>query len=78
MGMRARRRSILLAIIAGLLIATPAFAYIDPNTQGLITQSLTPLFVIAATIVMFFREKAAVALHWLARCISRLTNGATE
>lgn len=61
-----------------VLIATPAFAYVDPNTTGLITQSLTPLFVLGATVMVFFRDKAKMALQWLGRCFNRRTNDAAE
>ena len=60
------------------LMATPAFAYVDPNTTGLITQSLTPLFVLGATVMVFFRDKAKMALQWLSRCFTRRTNDVTE
>jgi hypothetical protein len=70
--------TVVLAILTGLLFATPAYAYVDPNTQGLISQSLTPLFVIGATVAMFFREKAVMAIQWLGRRLGRLTNDAPE
>ena len=74
----ASRRIAVLAVLTGVLFAVPAYAYVDPNTQGLITQSLTPLFVIGATVCMFFRDKAVSAYQWLNRRFGRLTNDATE
>jgi hypothetical protein len=65
-------------VLLCVFLATPAYAYIDPNTQGLITQSLTPLFVIASTVLIFFRDKAMSAFHWLSRCLGRRTDGAAE
>jgi hypothetical protein len=73
-----KNRIRILLVLTALLFAAPAYAYVDPNTTSLISQSLTPFFVIGATIIMFFREKAVMALQWLSRCISRLTHGATE
>ena len=61
-----------------VLIATPAFAYVDPNTTGLITQRSTPLFVLGATVMVFFRDKAKMAIQWLGRCFNRRTNDAAE
>jgi hypothetical protein len=69
---------LLLLTLFALVFATPAYAYIDPNTQGLISQSLTPLFVIGATVLMFFRDKAVNAIQWIGRCLGRRTDGATE
>ena len=79
MGAKNRKKPVvLLIILMGLVLATPAYAYIDPNTQGLISQSLTPLFVIGATVAMFFREKAVTLLQWLGRRLGRLTNDVPE
>jgi hypothetical protein len=74
----AGKRMAFRALAIFVLIATPAFAYVDPNTTGLITQSLTPLFVLGATVMVFFRDKAKMALQWLGRCFTRRTNDATE
>jgi hypothetical protein len=65
-------------LILTALFAEPAYAYIDPNTQGIISQSITPLFVLGAAVMMFFREKASNAIHWVGRCFSRLTHGPQE
>jgi len=35
-------------------IATPAYAYIDPNAQGHLLQALTPIFVIGTGVALFF------------------------
>lgn len=67
---------LLLLIAIMNFAASPAYAYIDPNAQGLIAQSLTPLLVIGATVGMFFRDKAQSALAWLGRCFRR--NDAAE
>lgn len=69
------RRLVLLTWII-LITSLPAYAYIDPNAQGLIAQSLTPLLVVGATVCMFFRDKAMAAIGWLNRCLRR--NDAAE
>jgi hypothetical protein len=71
-------RRIVLLVLAYTLTATPAYAYIDPNAQNIIAQSLTPLLVVAATVGMFFRDKAVSAMHWLGRCFGRRADGETE
>ena len=73
-----RNRVSLLVVLIALLVATPAYAYIDPNTQGLITQSLTPLFVLGAAVAMFFRDKAVGALRWFNRHFNRANNDLAE
>ena len=45
---REKNRISILLVLTVLLVASPAYAYVDPNTTSLISQSLTPLFVIGA------------------------------
>lgn len=59
------------AIVCGLVLATPAYAYIDPNAQSLFTQILTPLLIVAATGITFLRKQAGAALDWLAGRLRR-------
>ena len=59
-------------------IATPAYAYIDPNAQGLISQALTPVFVIGTGVALFFRDKALTAIRRVKGYFNRPTDGATE
>ena len=40
-----------------LLMHVPAYAYIDPNAAGLLSQIITPLLVVAAAGVTFFRKR---------------------
>ena len=65
-------------VLLFVLIATPAYAYIDPNAQGLISQALTPLFVIGTGIVLFFRDKALTAIRRVKGYFNRPTDGAAE
>ncbi|MEP6714223.1 MAG: hypothetical protein ABJC09_01535 [Terriglobia bacterium] len=52
-------------IFLGVLLAVPAFGYVDPNTTGLITQVLGPVLVIAATAATFLRKQVGAAFSWL-------------
>jgi hypothetical protein len=61
------RFCILLLLLA---IAVPAFAYIDPNAGGYISQLLAPILMIAATGLTFFRRRVAAAFRWLRGRIS--------
>lgn len=40
-----------------VFVALPAYAYIDPNAAGLVSQILTPLLVAAAAGFTFFRKQ---------------------
>jgi len=40
-------------ILAGLVVTTPAYAYLDPNSGGLIFQILTPIVALATAAVAF-------------------------
>ena len=46
-------------------IALPAFAYIDPNAGGYVSQLLAPILMIAATGLTFFRRRVISAFRWL-------------
>jgi hypothetical protein len=42
-----------LIVLAGLAASTPAYAYLDPNSGGLIFQILMPIFALATAAVAF-------------------------
>jgi hypothetical protein len=44
-------------LIAYLCVASPAFAYIDPNAGGFIFQLAAPLLAFGATALMVLRKK---------------------
>jgi len=46
-----------LLCVAGIMITTPAYAYIDPNAGGLIFQILTPIFAMVAAALAFARRQ---------------------
>ena len=64
-------RVALLVLVCGLLLAVPAYAYIDPNATSLLTQVLTPVIIIAAAGMTFLRKQAGSAIGWLAGRIHR-------
>ena len=57
--------------ISVLLIAVPAYAYIDPNAAGLVSQILTPLLVAGAAALTFFRKQMGAAFAGLSRRLRR-------
>jgi hypothetical protein len=75
-GTPVRRRSTtprvaFLLLGCGLLLAVPAYAYIDPNAQSLLTQILTPILVLSAAGLTFLRKQAGSAIGWLAGRVRR-------
>jgi|HubBroStandDraft_4_1064222.scaffolds.fasta_scaffold555583_2 hypothetical protein len=67
-----------LVIVWGMLLTMPAYAYIDPNAQGLLTQILTPLLIILATALTFLRKQVGSAIHWLAGQMQRRKDATGE
>jgi hypothetical protein len=57
--------------MCGLLLAMPAYAYVDPNATSLLTQVLTPVIIIAAAGMTFLRKQAGSAIGWVADRIHR-------
>ena len=54
-----------------LLIAIPAYGYIDPNAAGLASQILTPLLIAAAAAFTFFRKQARAVYDGMLRRLRR-------
>ena len=54
-----------LCVLCVLIISTPAYAYIDPNAAGLVSQILTPLLVIAAAGLTFLRKQVVAVFDGL-------------
>ena len=50
-----------------VFIATPAYAYVDPNAAGLLSQILTPLLIFAAAALTFLRKQVVAAFTGLSR-----------
>lgn len=62
---------LLVCFLCILVVATPAYAYIDPNAAGLASQILTPLLVAAAAGLTFFRKRVAEVFSGLSRRLRR-------
>ena len=54
-----------------VFIATPAYAYIDPNAAGLVSQILTPLLIAAAAAATFLRKQIGAVFSALSRRLRR-------
>ena len=54
-----------------VFITTPAYAYIDPNAAGLVSQVLTPLLIAAAAGLTFLRKQVGEAISSLTRRLRR-------
>jgi hypothetical protein len=54
-----------------VLLATPAYAYSDPNAIGLASQIITPLLIFASAAVTFLRKQIAAAFSSLTRRLRR-------
>jgi amino acid permease len=62
---------LLVCCLCVLCFLTPAYAYIDPNAAGLVSQILTPLLIAAAAIFAFFRKQVIAVLDGLSRRLRR-------
>ena len=60
-----------LILVSVVLVAVPAYAYIDPNAAGLASQIITPLLVAAAAGVTFFRRRLAEIFAGLSQRLRR-------
>jgi len=56
-----------LCCLCVVFVAIPAYAYIDPNAAGLLSQILTPLLVAAAAGFTFFRKQVGAIFSGLSR-----------
>ena len=54
-----------------LLIAIPAYGYIDPNAAGLASQILTPLLIAGAAAFTFFRKQVRAVYDGMWRRLRR-------
>ena len=54
-----------------MFVATPAYAYIDPNAAGLISQIVTPLLIAAAAAATFLRKQIGAAFSAVSRRFRR-------
>jgi len=63
--------ALVVAVLCLVFVTTPAYAYIDPNAAGLVSQILTPLLVAAAAGLTFFRKRVAEVFAGLSRRLRR-------
>lgn len=54
-----------------LAIATPAYAYTDPNAVGLASQIITPLLIMLSAAFAFLRKQIGAAFGALTRRLRR-------
>ena len=54
-----------------VLVATPAYAYIDPNAAGLVSQIITPLLIAAAAAATFLRKQIGAFFSAISRRFRR-------
>lgn len=66
--------AVVLCVLCLVFIATPAYAYIDPNAAGLASQILTPLLLAASVAVTFLRKQIGAAFSALTRRVRRRTD----
>jgi len=62
---------VLVCVLMVLGETLPAYAYIDPNAAGLLSQVLIPLLVAGAAVFTFFRKQVAALFLDLSRCLRR-------
>jgi hypothetical protein len=63
--------AVFVCLLCVLLVTVPAYAYIDPNAAGLVSQILAPLLVAAAAGFTFFRKQVGAACTGLSRRLRR-------
>jgi hypothetical protein len=63
--------TLLVCLLCVIAIASPAYAYIDPNAAGLVSQIITPLLVAAAAAFTFFRKQLSALFSGLTRRLRR-------
>jgi len=68
-------KSVLIALIIGLTIARPAYAYIDPSTGGMLFQVLAAAFAVFSGLVLIFSRQIRMAFararRWLRALLGR-------
>jgi len=67
--------AVVVCVLCLVCITTPAYAYIDPNAAGLVSQILTPLLVAAAAGLTFFRKRVAEVFAGVSRRLRRRADG---
>ena len=63
--------ALVISVLCLVFITTPAYAYIDPNAAGLISQILTPLLIAGAAAATFLRKQIGAAFSSLSQRFRR-------
>lgn len=63
--------ALVVAVMCLVFVATPAYAYIDPNAAGLLSQIITPLLIAAAAAITFLRKQIGDVFSALSRRFRR-------
>jgi hypothetical protein len=59
--------SLILSGLISLMLAEPAYAYIDPNMGGLLFQILAPILLAIAAAWSLLKNKLTAFIRWLRR-----------
>jgi len=68
------RIALVILALSFLLLATPAYAYSDPNAIGLASQIITPLLIFVSAGAAFLRKQIGAAFGALTRRLRRRAN----
>jgi len=63
--------ALVVAVLCLVFITTPAYAYIDPNAAGLVSQIVTPLLIAGAAAATFLRKQIGAVFSSLTRRLRR-------
>ena len=66
--------AVVLVVLCLVFVATPAYAYIDPNAAGLLSQIITPLLIAFAAAATFLRRQIGAFFARLSRRLRRGTD----
>jgi hypothetical protein len=59
--------TVVVCLVCVVFLAKPAYAYVDPNAAGLVSQILTPLLIFAAAGLTFLRKQVGAVFAGLSR-----------
>jgi hypothetical protein len=57
----------LVVFLVCIVAAVPAYAYVDPNAAGLISQIVTPLLIFLAAALTFLRKQIGAIISAVSR-----------
>lgn len=65
-------KSVVLALIVSVAVASPALAYVDPNTGGMLFQILAAAFVFLSAILLFLSSQIRIGFARVRRFLRDL------